>query len=379
MRRKSVVIKLNWILLFTGIATSCFSQQVVDGPYVIYKDGKIEITTIEKNDDLLKSTIETYPETEKSKTVLGVIPGGKPDWTFKVKLRETINNDSISYPLANKTLFLSDIEGEFVNFRKILLVSKVIDEEYNWIYGNGSLVIAGDLFDRGKDVVPELWLLYKLEDDAKQFGGSVHVVLGNHDIMNLSGDHRYTDSKYFKNAWLLKTDCTGLFGRDTELGRWLRSKNVIIKVGDILVMHGGMSPVVANMSLSLEQLNETCRSYYGFKKNEMPETIQPLFNGTALFWYRGYFIQPKISEAGIDSTLKQYNCKYILVGHTIVKRNIAMYYKGKVIGIDVDEHTGLPSAALYESGEWWIIDHTGKRSKLEYKNGNDVISDKDIL
>lgn len=261
----------------------------------------------------------------------------------------------------------------------MLLSAGIIDKSYHWIYGTGCLVIAGDLFDRGTDVVAELWLLYKLEDEARASGGQVNVILGNHDIMNLSGDHRYTDAGYFKHAWLLKTDCMGLFGSDTELGRWLRSKNVVEKIGDVLVMHGGMSPLIRDMGLSLQELNDTCRMFYDVKKDNLPQNRQPFFNGSALFWYRGYFLQPRISAAGIDSTLKQYGCNYILVGHTIVKRNIAMYYGGKVIAVDVDEHAGRPSAALFKDGKWWIINQKGKRWPLRYERANDGITDRDIL
>lgn len=369
---------LTWACLLISIMAQ--GQKVVDGPYVRYENGQVVVTEIKQYGDLLKPESQTYLESSKADIVLNVIPQNHADWTFTVKLRQKIENDVVSYAAPSKTLFLSDIEGEFANFRQMLLAAKVIDEHYNWTFGDGSLVIAGDLFDHGKDVVPELWLLYKLEDESKASGGSVDVVLGNHDIMNLSGDHRYTDMRYFKNAWLLHTDCTGLFSADTELGRWLRSKNIIERIGDVLVMHGRMSPVINQMQISLEQLNAACHPYYDKNPVDMPSNIQPFFSGkTALFWYRGYFMQPRIRAAGIDSTLKQYDCNYILVGHTIVKKNIAMYYGGKLIGIDVDEHEGVPSAAYYEQGGWQVIDDKGKYTKLEYKPANDTITDADIL
>ena len=61
-------------------------------------------------------------------------------------------------------LALSDIEGEFENFRALLIAGHMMDSLYHWTFGKGHLVICGDLFDRGRDVVAELWLLYKLED-----------------------------------------------------------------------------------------------------------------------------------------------------------------------------------------------------------------------
>lgn len=373
-----------FIGVWLGLAGNTFGQgrvSVTDGPYLSYQDGQIRVATIVKDDDLLKVKTETYSPDHKPEIVLTVTPEGHPDWQFKVNLKANIENEAPISPAAGgRTLFISDIEGEFANFRSILIASKVIDEQYNWSYGTGSLVIAGDLFDRGKDVVPELWLLYKLEDEAKAAGGSVHTLLGNHDIMNLSGDHRYTEAKYFKNAWLLKRDVTTLFGKDTELGRWLRSKNIIEKIGDILVLHGGVSPALNKAAVPLEQFNDDCRPYYDQKLKDIPVELRPFFAGqTAPFWYRGYFMAPKISIAGLDSTLNLYNCKQVVVGHTIIKRNIAMYYKGKIIAIDVDEHTQKPAAALYENGKWFVIDDKGKTRPLAYKPGNDNIKESDIL
>lgn len=339
----------------------------VDGPYIFYKDNHISITSIEKNEDLLKSKAIRYIYRDKANIVLNVTPENHPKYAFQVCLKQKLQADLSVHLATGKLLFVSDIEGEFVNLRRILLAAKVIDKYYHWIYGSGCLVIAGDLFDRGKDVVPELWLLYKLEDEAAACGGAVITILGNHDVMNLSGDHRYTDAKYFKTAWLMKTSIDSLFGADTELGRWLRSKNLVEKVGDVLVTHGGLSP--AWLNFSLEELNHR---YQPYDKQREPDRNAP-------FWYRGYFIAPKVSMAEVDRTLAAYDCKYIVVGHTIVKWNIASYYKGKVIGVDVDEHKGEPQAALYSSGQWQVIYGSGKLQTLQYRPANDQISEKDIL
>jgi hypothetical protein len=43
---------------------------------------------------------------------------------------------------------------------------------------------------------------------------------------------------------------------DAEIGRWLATKNVTERVGDILFMHGGISQYVNMMNISLTQLND---------------------------------------------------------------------------------------------------------------------------
>jgi hypothetical protein len=373
MKVKYVYIGL--LLLFDKLPAR--GQQIVDGPYVSYRNEKVKVTVIEKDDDLLVPKIQIYPN--RQNVTLKVTPEGHPEWIFSVKLRDTLANNPVSYAAAPKTLFISDIEGEFGPFRKMLLAAGVIDTAYNWTYGKNSLVIPGDLFDRGRDVVPELWLLYKLEDEARAAGGHSIIILGNHDVMNLSGDHRYTDGKYFKNAWLLGREIDDLFGKDTELGRWLRSKNSLIKTGDVLVMHGGLSPEVLSKKQSIAQIDEESRPYYDVERDSIPDSLQAFFGRNALFWYRGYFMTPKATMGLVDSTLQFYCCKYILVGHTIVKWNIASYYCGKIIGIDVDEHSGHTAAALYEKGKWYVLDANGSQQPLNYKPTNDNIKEEDVL
>lgn len=360
----------QYLALFLILMAQRLSAQKtvpVDGPYVRYETDGIQVTNIIKDDDLLIPVAESYRD--KKSFALNVLPEGHAGWGFTVQLRDTLINDPVRYPSATKTLFLSDVEGEFTHFRRLLIAAKVIDEKYNWTYGNGMLVIAGDLFDRGKDVVPELWLLYKLEEEAGSAGGSCITILGNHDIFNITGDHRYTDAKYFKDAWLMHQNIDDLFGQQTELGRWLRTKQLVAKVGEVLVMHGGLSPYLLQKQLSLRQLNDEYRPYDQQRKADR----------NSPFWYRGYFMQPKANSAQIDRTLQQYGCRYIVVGHTIVKWNIASYYDGKVIGIDRDEHSKPPQAALYENQKWFTIDASGQKTPLIYKANNDRITGQDIL
>ena len=169
-----------------------------DGPYVLYKKGQIEVRSIVLEDGLRKAKLETYPAGKKAGLPLKVQFSNHPKWDFTVKLQPVLKMEPSETKQPDRIIVLSDIEGEFEAFRKLLLANKVMDEQYDWIFGKGHLVICGDLFDRGKEVPATLWLLYKLEQDAKAKGGYLHTILGNHDIMNLSGDLRYVESKYFE-------------------------------------------------------------------------------------------------------------------------------------------------------------------------------------
>lgn len=90
-------------------------------------------------------------------------------------------------------------------------------------------------------------------------------------------------------------------------------------------------------------------------------------------------LSPRADIAVINNSLRIYDAVQIIVGHTILERNIAMYYRGKVIGIDLDVHQYHSAALTYKSGKWNIGDRNGKQQELKYSQKNDKIIDTDIL
>ena len=334
-----------------------------DGPYVFYKNGMATTKSVLATDADVKAVIDSFPASLKTKKLLHVYVNGHSDWGFTVRLKPINIISGPNFTAADKILVLSDIEGEFDPFRNLLLAAKVIDEKYNWTFGKGRLVVAGDLFDRGRQVSPFLWLLYKLEDEATAKGGSVHVILGNHDIMNLNGDFRYVEPVYMANAKLLNQRYADLYGANTELGQWLRSKNIIEKIGDLLIAHGGISLDVLAKNRSLSAINTISRPFYATSPQNVPDSIKDYFNGKALFWYRGYFVKPMASQSLVDSTLAYYHCKKIIVGHDIID-HIAAFYLNKVIGVDVNEHEGRHEGLLIEKNTYYRIDDKGNKTLL---------------
>ena len=347
--------------LLPGLGFGQATAHITDGPYVFYRGNSIVVKSVSnKKGAYLADSLSIKI---KRSRLLQVHLDGHPEWDFTVELRDRITTEPVRSPGANKIFAVSDIEGEFEPFRNLLLQAGVIDQRYHWTFGTGNLLVAGDLFDRGKQVTQYLWLLYKLEDEARAKGGAVHVVLGNHEIMNLSGDVRYVQPEYFNNCRLMKEDYKSLYGADTELGRWLRSKNVIEKDGDFLVLHGGVSAPLLQKQLSLEAINQMCRPYYAASRANIPDSLKVFFGQDALFWYRGYFLDPKASMGQVDSTLQLYKVKQIMVGHDVID-HVSLLYGGKVIGLDVDEHEGTHEGLLIEKGKYYRLDDKGNKSDL---------------
>ncbi len=357
-------IILALLLLIASFITSAQNNLITDGPYVFYRNDSIIIESIAEG----KLKIEASRWQNSKTTILNIAVPGQEGQSFSVPLKKRMQAEPAEYKAVEKLFVTSDIEGTFHGFVKMLRQGGVIDEKFNWTFDRGHLVVCGDLFDRGDEVTACLWLLYKLEGEAKAKGGYVHVVLGNHEIMNLSEDLRFVHPKYFQAATLMQKNYMDLYSANTELGRWLRTKNIMERIGNCLFLHAGISQQVNEQNLSIKKINNRVRNLYD--KDGMDEVIAEnkatiFFNGsTSPFWYRGYFTEPLASVAQVDSSLRMFDVEKIIVGHTIVD-SIHSIYDGKVIAIDVNHHKQNHQALIIEKNIFYRMNTDGKQTKLQ--------------
>jgi len=337
----------------------------IDGPYVYFKNELIYVRYIYQEGGIKYASLDSFPEAEKKNIVLRVATD-EPGKTFTVKLKTKIGNEKSEFGKPLKMLVISDIEANFRAFRALLQASGVIDKEFNWIFGKGEVVFTGDFFDRGSQQNEVLWLMYALEEKAKEQKGYVHFVLGNHEIMNLSGDFRYVHPRYMEHAKMMNEPYIALYGEHTELGRWLRSKNITQKIGDFLFIHGGISSPVNEMGMQPTDINNQARPYYADTNYIYPDIkIDILYSDLGPFWYRGYYSKKDpASNRQIDSTLDLFNVKYIATGHTIISDSISVLYKGKVFNTDVHHASGHSEAMLVEDGKFYRVNAQGEKKIL---------------
>ncbi len=266
------------------------------------------------------------------------------------------------YALPEKFLAMSDIEGNFYALRSMLLAQGVMNANYEWTFGEGHLVMDGDLVDRGSEVTACLWLIYKLEKDAEAAGGRVHTLLGNHEIMVFSGDYRYTDSRYLNIATSLGCDYSTLLGPQFLMGQWLRSRSAIVKLGDILVSHAGIGPSIADLGLTVSQINSVFhRSLNRDVLDLGNQEFMTLAGPDGVLWYRGWIEAPP-KERMLNRILEQYGVNKMIVGHTPVN-DIKVLYSGKMIAIDIVQPTytdrGVVKALLYRDGHYYQVTDQG--------------------
>jgi diadenosine tetraphosphatase ApaH/serine/threonine PP2A family protein phosphatase len=340
-------------------------HEITDGPYITYSDSRMYINYIIKDGDTLARKVDSMDIDKRSGYVVKVsteVPGKM----FDVKLKAKLQEERSVWGKPKKALVISDIEGNFGAFRKLLVANKVIDENFNWTFDDGHVLFVGDFVDRGQHQMEVLWLIYSLEDKAKAAGGYVHYVLGNHEIMNLSGDLRYLDPKYFKAAQLMNKQYVELIGDKTEIGRWLRTKNVAEKIGDVLYVHGGISPLVYRIPFDVPMINKLARPFYADSTYAYPNLeTDILFGDGGPFWYRGFYSNrgnPAV-ELQVDSSLERFSSNHIVTGHTIVADTISMWFNGKVFNTDTHHAKGHSEALLIEGGDkFYRVDANGNKN-----------------
>lgn len=86
--------------------------------------------------------------------------------------------------------------------------------------------------------------------------------------MVLADDLRYTKEKYKSLAEELGMRYPQLFGPDTELGRWLETRNTIEIIGTDLYVHAGLGRMFYDEDLSVSQVNEEISKALFMSKSE---------------------------------------------------------------------------------------------------------------
>ncbi|ETN95872.1 metallophosphoesterase [Zhouia amylolytica] len=342
-----------------------------EGPYVFYKnDSVLQVSYLKGNkDDGFYTEQNDYP-IHSFINACCYIP--LDDTSFDFTIDPTIEIPDAIYADGEPIVAVSDIESGYRAFRDFLINSHVIDADLHWNFGRGHLVLVGDFVDRGFSTTQVLWFIYKLEQDAEKHGGTVHYILGNHELKVMQGMYEASSLKYHAIAAILGKQQHQLYDHQAFLGRWLGSKNAIERINGILFTHGGLHPEIANTGLDLKSMNDLVRGNYRniyYPKPSKSNATLLNSNRTGISWYRGYF-KEDLQQEQVDKTLELLNANAVVVGHTLQSK-VNRQYNGKVIAIDVkhpkDYQKYWPvthsEGLLIQDGVYYRLYDNGKRKE----------------
>ena len=237
------------------------------------------------------------------------------------------------YSGAERIVAVSDIHGAYDAMVATLQNAEVLDKELGWSGGATHLVIVGDILDRGPDSREAMDLLMQLEQQAEAAGGMVHVLIGNHEAMNLVGDLRYVSREEFADFAAEETDeererwlaefarrkneggdisdevrrefderfPVGFFAHrrefeaDGKYGAWLLSQPVVVVINGTAFVHGGLSPMIAD--IGLDGVNGTLAG----EMERYIENLEPLVDAGVLTPMDSFYAHPRILQSYMPS------------------------------------------------------------------------------
>ena len=98
---------------------------------------------------------------------------------------------------------IGDVHGALPEFESILKETGLVDAKRGpgggWAGGRTVLVQLGDVVDRGPKTRACLDWLMALEKSAEKQKGKVIALLGNHEVMAMSGDLRYVSPEDYQS------------------------------------------------------------------------------------------------------------------------------------------------------------------------------------
>jgi hypothetical protein len=239
------------------------------------------------------------------------------------------------FPPVKKLIAIGDLHGDLRVTIIALKLAEVIPQtttgenidQVHWCGGSTWIIQLGDQIDRCR---PDDWekncikdlndvfedegsnmaiikLLLRLDEEAKQYGGRVLGLLGNHEIMNVDKDFRYVSPKEFLE-FVPVNDRKGVYTDDGfPLGYYHRTKafergsnmaklysvkkKSIMTVGSYVFVHGGISRDLAR-KYTIAEINSVVTKWMCKNNNDVEEKVfDEIFrddDDMSPFWCRIY-------------------------------------------------------------------------------------------
>ena len=319
-------------------------------------------------------------------------------------------NENIPYEWSGveKIVVIGDLHGDYDSFIRILKGTELVGSDLHWAAGKTHFVQTGDVMDRGPEAKKIFDLLIRLEKEAAEAGGMVHVLLGNHEELNLTGIVFDSNSDYvtldqfisflpegyrrkqeealtkrliklrsreptrdpeeaINEFWKsVRADPAAqrkyLLNFNEQYGPWLRRLNVAIKINDIVFVHGGIGEKYSKWGLKeindryRQELTDIWREYKtaDLLPNHRPSHPSPaiVYRGDSPLWYRELATVPEEDlEEELDAILEALRAKAMVIAHTprIPRRPRDMQrFGGRVWIVDtgISRVYGGPASAL---------------------------------
>ncbi|MDR1762635.1 MAG: metallophosphoesterase [Dysgonamonadaceae bacterium] len=378
------------VLIAGGKAQSPdLSPNQPDGPYIFYTSEGVKVVTV---DTLGYIHEDVYAELPQNFTFDVYSTVNEPDKGRRSKFQVTLHPISrIDWrrEAPDSLVVISDPHAKWAPFVSILKSSGVIDDNLNWAFRNNELMIIGDILDRGDDATTIFWFVYKLQQEARDAGGEVYFVYGNHEEMELRNSSSCYSNGYIYQKYI--DICTKYFNQtnqygslflneNTEIGRWLKECNLIQIIGNDLYVHAGLSGSFYLRNYSIPEVNQTVSTQIMRASGRDSFLFGTSSSSGGPLWYRGMIpdyvakggytenpTEPRtlhLSISYLHNLLKRYEVERIIIGHTEHNNGdgpIAYSeYDSRVVNVNVQTQNAMTAGRgrgilILKNGETYIL------------------------
>ncbi len=231
-----------------------------------------------------------------------------------------INNKDI-----NRIIIIGDIHGDIKRFKSILIDSKIINNNFEWIAEplNTIIIQLGDQIDSLNRNTNENWevlndyeMIYfteHLDSIARVKGGRCISLIGNHELMNIIGDFTYV------SPLNIKEEMRGtLFKPQGSIALILAKRPLIFKIKDLLFCHAKLNiihlEILKKYNKDIFYVNTIWENYLktGKIKIEDKEILDVIMIGqSGILWNRDTNNPLETGEL-----FKNIGVSYMFLGHT---------------------------------------------------------------
>lgn len=243
-------------------------------------------------------------------------------------------------PAVPRIIVIGDIHGDWRALKSALTVAGVTNYHNDWLGGDTHVVQVGDLVDRAVrggsgDERSESRIINHLIDlkhKAQRAGGDVHLLLGNHEIMNVYGDFRYVSPMGY-------TDFNGKrkeqFRPGGKIAKLLAcNASTAVQIGSWVFSHAGVTPEISD-KYTIEDVNEQIRTFLLGKKHMNRD--HPIMD---IFWHRNYTAPNSKQCTAASRGLRRWKARNMAFGHTVQNHGISNTCNETLWKVDV----GMSSA-----------------------------------
>lgn len=272
-----------------------------------------------------------------------------------------------------RVVAIGDVHGDLAAGLAALRSAGLIDASAHWSGADTVMVQVGDLLDRGDGEAELMDLFERLRDEARAAGGEVHLLLGNHELMNAAGDLSYVTRggfAQFANTPPHPThEADVLRAPQLAHGRLraflpggpyavrLATYGLTYRTADAIFVHGGILPE------HVRELGRMETEAQAWLRDEGRIPRDVALHPDSPLWTRRYSMSPGARAcAEVQRTLDAEGLTRMVVAHTVQDDGITSYCGGHVIAIDcgLSSYYGGPVQVLeLRAGVVRVLSATG--------------------